>query len=45
MAITKDEFKIKADDKMSDADKDAKLKELAAEKAKYEGLMAKIPQS
>ena len=45
MAITKDEFKIKGDDKMAADEKEAKLKELAAEKAKYEGLMAKIPQS
>ena len=45
MAITKEEFQIKGDEKMSDADKAAKLKELAAEKAKYEELMAKIPQS
>jgi phosphonate transport system substrate-binding protein len=45
MAITKDEFKIQGDDKMAADEKAAKLKDLAAENAKYEGLMAKIPQS
>jgi len=45
MAITKEEFQVNSDDKLSADDKAAKLKELAAEKAKYEGLMEKIPQS
>ncbi|WP_421725582.1 phosphonate ABC transporter substrate-binding protein [Bauldia sp.] len=44
MEITKQIFQVQADDSMSDADKTAKVKELEAEKAKYEDLMAKIPQ-
>ncbi|MEI2386253.1 phosphonate ABC transporter substrate-binding protein [Breoghania sp. JC706] len=44
MAITKDMFKIQADDKFSAEEKAAKLKELAAEKAKYEKLMETVPQ-
>lgn len=45
MEITKQEFQIQSDDKISADEKTAKLEELKAEKAKYEGLMAKIPQS
>ena len=45
MEITKQEFQIQSDDKMSADEKTAKIEELKAEKAKYEGLMAKIPQS
>lgn len=44
MAITKEMFQIEADDKMSAEEKDAKIKELTAEKARYEELMATIPQ-
>lgn len=44
MAITKEEFQINADDKMSAEDKAARLEELKGEKARYEGLMAKVPQ-
>lgn len=45
MSITKEEFQIQADDKMSDADKKAKLDALEADKAKYQKLMDTIPQS
>ncbi len=45
MELTKKEFQVQSDEAMPAADKEAKLKELAAEKAKYEGLMARIPQS
>jgi len=45
MSITKEEFQIQADDKMSDADKKAKLEALEADKAKYQKLMDTIPQS
>lgn len=45
MEVTKQEFQIQSDDKMSAEEKAAKLDELKAEKAKYESLMAKIPQS
>jgi phosphonate transport system substrate-binding protein len=44
MEITKQMFQLQADESMSADDKTAKLKELEAEKAKYEDLMAKIPQ-
>ncbi|MEJ8571967.1 phosphonate ABC transporter substrate-binding protein [Microbaculum marinum] len=45
MEITKQEFQVQSDDKMSADEKTAKLEELKAEKARYEGLMAKVPQS
>jgi len=45
MAITKEEFQIQADDKMSAEEKATRLDELKAEKAKYEELMAKVPQA
>jgi len=44
MEITKEMFQLQADESMAADEKTAKLKELEAEKAKYEGLMAKIPQ-
>lgn len=44
MEITKQIFQIEADDRMSDAEKTARIEELQAEKTRYEGLMAKIPQ-
>ncbi|MEP0320996.1 phosphonate ABC transporter substrate-binding protein [Bauldia litoralis] len=44
MEITKQIFQTEADDKMSAEEKTAKVKELEAEKAKYDGLMAKVPQ-
>ncbi|MYZ48983.1 phosphonate ABC transporter substrate-binding protein [Propylenella binzhouense] len=45
MEITKQMFQVEADDKLSAEDKSAQLETLKAEKAKYEGLMAKIPQA
>jgi phosphonate transport system substrate-binding protein len=45
MEITKKIFQTEADDKLSADEKAATLKELAAEKAKYEDLMAKVPQT
>ncbi|AXS42388.1 phosphonate ABC transporter substrate-binding protein [Breoghania sp. L-A4] len=44
LAISKDIFKIQADEKMPAAEKTAKLKELEAEKSKIEALMAAVPQ-
>jgi phosphonate transport system substrate-binding protein len=44
MEITKEMFQLQADEAMSADEKATKLKELEAEKAKYEDLMAKIPQ-
>jgi hypothetical protein len=37
-------FQLQADEAMSADEKATKLKELEAEKAKYEDLLAKIPQ-
>ena len=45
MAIAKEMFQVQADEKMTEEEKAAKLKELEAEKAKYEDLMATIPQA
>jgi phosphonate transport system substrate-binding protein len=45
MELTKAMFTIQGDDKMSAEEKTAKLKELEAEKAKYDGLLAKVPQA
>jgi phosphonate transport system substrate-binding protein len=45
MEITKKMFQVQADDKMSAEEKAAALKELEAQKAEYEGLMAKVPQA
>ena len=45
MEITKQIFQTQADDKMSDEEKTAKVKELETEKAKYEQLMATVPQA
>ena len=45
METAKKMFQIEADEKMSADEKAAKLKELAAEKAKYEELMATVPQT
>jgi phosphonate transport system substrate-binding protein len=44
METTKEMFQVEADESMSAEEKAAKLEELEAEKAKYEDLMAKIPQ-
>ena len=44
MAVTKDMFKVEADDKFTAEEKAAKLKELEAEKAKYQKLMDVVPQ-
>lgn len=45
MELTKEEFQVQSDDKMSADDKAKALEELKAEKEKYEGLMAKVPQA
>lgn len=45
MEITKQEFQVQADDKMAADEKAKALEELKAEKTKYEGLMAKVPQA
>jgi phosphonate transport system substrate-binding protein len=44
MEITKQMFQLQADESMAGDEKAKKLKELEAEKAQYEDLMAKIPQ-
>jgi phosphonate transport system substrate-binding protein len=44
MEVTKKMFQIQADEKMSAEEKAAALKELEAQKAEFEGLMAKVPQ-
>jgi len=44
LAVSKDMAKIENDDKLSDADKKAKLAELTAIKEKWEKLMAEVPQ-
>ena len=45
MELTKAMFQIEGDDSLSAEDKAAQLKDLAAQKAEYEALMAKIPQA
>jgi phosphonate transport system substrate-binding protein len=45
MEITKAMFQIQADETLSDEEKAARLAELEAEKARYEDLMARVPQS
>lgn len=45
LEISKAMNKISADEQMSQADKDAKLKELDAQKAAFEKLMAEVPQT
>lgn len=45
LEISKAMNKLKADEQMSQADKDAKLKELEAQKAAFEKLMAEVPQT
>jgi phosphonate transport system substrate-binding protein len=45
LEISKSINKIKADEQLSQADKDAKLKELEAKKAEFEKLMAEVPQT
>ncbi|MFN0264514.1 phosphonate ABC transporter substrate-binding protein [Tepidamorphus sp. 3E244] len=45
LAISKDIFKIQGDETLSEDEKKAKVAELEAEKAKYEDLMARVPQS
>ncbi len=45
MEITKAMFTLKGDDKISAEEKTAKLKELEAEKAKYDALLVKVPQA
>ncbi|MCW2308545.1 phosphonate ABC transporter substrate-binding protein [Rhodobium gokarnense] len=44
LAVSKDMAKIENDDKLSADEKKAKLTELAAEKKKWEDLMAEVPQ-
>jgi phosphonate transport system substrate-binding protein len=45
MEITKKIFAVQGDDKLSAEEKTAKLKELEAEKAKYDALLVKVPQA
>jgi phosphonate transport system substrate-binding protein len=45
LAISKEMNNVMADDKLSEDEKNARLSELKAEKAKYDGLMASVPQS
>ncbi|MGE0005084.1 MAG: phosphonate ABC transporter substrate-binding protein [Parvibaculaceae bacterium] len=45
MEISKSINKVKADEALSQADRDARLKELEAQKAEFEKLMAEVPQS
>lgn len=45
LEISKAMNKIKADEQLSQADKDAKLKDLEAKKAEVEKLMAEVPQT
>jgi phosphonate transport system substrate-binding protein len=45
LEIAKSINKIKNDDSMTAADKEAKLKELESQKAQYEKLMAEVPQT
>ncbi|PLX38261.1 MAG: phosphonate ABC transporter substrate-binding protein [Hyphomicrobiales bacterium] len=44
LSISKNIFKIQGDEKMSDAEKKEEIAKLEAEKAKYEELMASVPQ-
>lgn len=45
LEISKAMNKIKGDEQLSQADKDAKLKDLEAKKAEFEKLMAEVPQT
>jgi phosphonate transport system substrate-binding protein len=45
MEITKQMFQVEGDANLSAEDKAAQLKELEAQKAEYEALMAKVPQA
>jgi len=45
MELTKQIFQVQADESLSDEEKSAQVKDLEAQKAEYEGLMAKIPQT
>ena len=45
LEISKSINKLKADDTVAQADKDAKLKELEAQKAQFEKLMGEVPQA
>ncbi|WP_119274618.1 phosphonate ABC transporter substrate-binding protein [Taklimakanibacter deserti] len=45
LEISKAMNKVKADEALSQADKDAKIKELEAKKAEFEKLMAEVPQT
>jgi phosphonate transport system substrate-binding protein len=45
LEISKAMNKVKGDEALSQADKDAKLKELEAKKAEFEKLMAEVPQT
>jgi phosphonate transport system substrate-binding protein len=45
LEISKSINKTKADASMAQADKDAKIKELEAQKAQFENLMAEVPQT
>jgi phosphonate transport system substrate-binding protein len=45
LEISKAMNKVRADEQLSQADKDAKVKELEAQKAEFEKLMAEVPQT
>jgi phosphonate transport system substrate-binding protein len=45
LEVTKSINKVNADDTLSQADKDAKLKELETKKAEFEKLMGEVPQT
>ena len=45
LEVTKSINKVNADDTLSQADKDAKLKELETKKAEFENLMGEVPQT
>jgi phosphonate transport system substrate-binding protein len=45
LEITKSMNKVKSDSAMSESEKEAKIKELQAQKANYEKLMTELPQS
>jgi len=45
MELTKSQFQVEADDKLSAEEKAAQLKEIQDQKAQYEALMAKVPQA
>jgi phosphonate transport system substrate-binding protein len=45
LEVSKNMNKVMADETLSQADKDAKIKELQAQKAEYEKLMGEVPQT